>query len=502
MFRKPKIDCAAEAQREDALLTLEALHRSQAVAAYTPDGQILSANANFSAILGYAEAEVVGQHHRLLVEPDQAAGPDYAEFWRKLQSGTPASGRFKIVRKDGKRIWVRATYNPLRDRAGQVIKVVEFATDITPNIEAEEAQAKAKAKADQELVHVTRVLGTHLERLASGDLTSTIADDVADGYRELKENYNRALATLRLSLTEVAEASHSIRGSSAEIASASDQMARRTEQQAAALEETAAALDEISATLNRSSEGTQSVAQSMKAAREQATKSGETVLSAVGAMAKIAASSKEIAQIVSVIDEIAFQTNLLALNAGVEAARAGEAGRGFAVVASEVRALAQRCAGAAKEIKALIATSSGDVDSGVQLVGDAGTALTSIVATIAEIDGVLAEIAGSAREQSTGLAEVNTAVNEMDQATQKNAAMVEEMTAAAASLQNEAQAMNELVRRFELGHVVEAESAAPRPAPPAAPSRRLTPQKAPPVNKSRARFAVAAAPKADDWEEF
>jgi len=298
---------------------------------------------------------------------------------------------------------------------------------------------------------VTSALAAHLEHLAEGDLTSAMTENVATGYQQLKDNYNRARETLRLALMAVAEANRSISGGAGEISTASDSMAHRTEQQAASLEQTATALDQINATLKRGSEGAEAVANSMSTAKNEAEKSGQTVLNAVEAMAKIATSSKKIAQIVGVIDEIAFQTNLLALNAGVEAARAGDAGRGFAVVASEVRALAQRCSQAAKEIKALITISAGDVDSSVSLVNEAGSALTSIVTTITKIDDLMRDMASSAREQATGLAEVNSAVNQMDQATQKNVAMVEETNAIAARLRSEVARMDDLLLRFELG---------------------------------------------------
>jgi methyl-accepting chemotaxis protein len=198
-------------------------------------------------------------------------------------------------------------------------------------------------------------------------------------------------------------------------------------------------------------ESAQNASTVVTAARGDAESSGKVALNAVAAMNEIARYSQEISQIVGVVDEIAFQTNLLALNAGVEAARAGDSGRGFAVVAQEVRALAQRSAEAAREIKTLIASSSQQVEHGVGLVGKTGSALELIVARVAEINGLVGEIASSAREQAVGLAEVNTAVNQMDQVTQQNAAMVEEATAASHTLGSEATRLAELVGLFELG---------------------------------------------------
>ena len=242
-----------------------------------------------------------------------------------------------------------------------------------------------------------------------------------------------------------------IRSGSSEISQAADDLSRRTEQQAASLEETAAALDEITATVNRTASGARQASDVVQAARGDAESSGTVVREAVTAMGAIGKSANEISQIIGVIDEIAFQTNLLALNAGVEAARAGEAGRGFAVVATEVRGLAQRSAEAAKEIKALITTSTAHVGSGVSLVGQTGEALQRIVDRVAEIDTLVSEIAASAQEQAIGLGQVNTAVNQMDQVTQQNAAMVEQTTAASHSLSREAEALAQSVDRFNVG---------------------------------------------------
>jgi methyl-accepting chemotaxis protein len=299
---------------------------------------------------------------------------------------------------------------------------------------------------------------------------------------------------------EVIRASDAIQSGVGEIAAASDDLSRRTEQQAASLEETAAALDEITATVRRSAEGARSGAAAASTAKIQAAESGEVMREAVGAMGDIEQSSSQITQIIGVIDEIAFQTNLLALNAGVEAARAGDAGKGFAVVASEVRALAQRSAEAAKEIKGLIVASSGQVERGVKLVGETGQALQGIVEKVSEIDGLINEMARSAQEQAEGLSQVNTAINQMDQVTQQNAAMVEESTAAAASLSHEATQLGQLTSRFRIGE----RPAAARTARPA-PVTRLNPR---PVSSSRtplrgtSRHAGGAQVAAQDWEEF
>jgi methyl-accepting chemotaxis protein len=235
-----------------------------------------------------------------------------------------------------------------------------------------------------------------------------------------------------------------------EISTASNDLSRRTEQQASSLEETAAALDEITATVKKAAEGAIHARKVVADTKKDAEKSGEVVRKAVEAMGGIENSSQQIGQIIGVIDEIAFQTNLLALNAGVEAARAGDAGRGFAVVASEVRTLAQRSAEAAKEIKGLISTSTGQVQRGVDLVTETGTALAHIIVRVTEVNSAVAEIAAGAQEQATGLQHVNVALNQMDQVTQQNAAMAEEATAAGRGLAYESDQLSRLIAQFRV----------------------------------------------------
>jgi methyl-accepting chemotaxis protein len=307
---------------------------------------------------------------------------------------------------------------------------------------------RAKEEAAREQVVASLAQG--LARLSQGDLAARLETRFPDQYEELRANYNSAVDQLGQTMSSVIASARGMRTGSDEISHAADDLSRRTEQQAASLEETAAALDEVTATVRRSAEGAGKARQVADTAQNEAQRSGEVVTKATEAMSAIEKSSSQISNIVGLIEEIAFQTNLPALNAGVEAARAGDAGKGFAVVASEVRALAQRTAEAAKEIKGLIVASTKQVGDGVDLVTQTGEALETIRVTVAEMHGLVSEIAASAREQAVALSEVNTAINQMDQVTQQNAAMVEETTAASHSLAREAESLAGLIGRFRL----------------------------------------------------
>ncbi|WP_087002100.1 HAMP domain-containing methyl-accepting chemotaxis protein [Rhizobium sullae] len=309
-------------------------------------------------------------------------------------------------------------------------------------IDRERATAMAQA---------TKGLADSLKRLAEGDLTVKISERFAADFEALRDDFNSAVAQLRSALSRVAGSTAGIDSGSTEIAHSANDLAKRTEQQAAALEQTAAALDEITANVASSSKRAEEARRVATQANTSAKTSGEIVSQAVQAMGRIEQSSNQISSIIGVIDEIAFQTNLLALNAGVEAARAGEAGKGFAVVAQEVRELAQRSAQAAKEIKALIRTSTGEVATGVDLVSKTGEALKQIGELVVAMNQHVDAIAVSAREQAVGLAEINTAVNSLDNTTQQNAAMVEEASAASASLAKESTTLRDLVLRFNVG---------------------------------------------------
>ena len=357
-------------------------------------------------------------------------------------------------------------------------------------------------------------LASALAAVAHGDLTARLTQNVASTYQALKTDFNAAMDTLQTTLKAIAASTQSVRSGAGEITAASDDLARRTEQQAASLEETAAALDEITATVRKTAEGAGEARKVASESKTDAEHSGAVVRQTVEAMSSIDSSSKEISNIIGVIDEIAFQTNLLALNAGVEAARAGDAGRGFAVVATEVRALAQRSADAAKEIKTLISASRLQVESGVKLVDETGTALTRIVGQVTRLNELIADIAASATEQATGLNEVNSAVNQMDQVTQQNAAMVEQTTAASHSLASEATELGRLIGQFQLGGILPAAAVkqTARKLPPASPARTASriPLHAP-VSTAKPRHTAPLStaittPKVstheDGWDEF
>jgi methyl-accepting chemotaxis protein len=356
---------------------------------------------------------------------------------------------------------------------------------------------------------VVEAIAIGLAHLSAGELTFQIVTPFPSEYDKLRLDFNSAIEKLRATMTMVSSNTTAIKSGTGEISSASDDLSRRTEQQAASLEETAAALDEITATVRRTAEGSKHARELVGATKKDAEYSGGVVQQAVQAMGAIEQSSEEIGKIIGVIDEIAFQTNLLALNAGVEAARAGDAGRGFAVVASEVRALAQRSAEAAKEIKALISASNQKVGQGVDLVAQTGQALERIVRQIGEINGIVADIAASAQEQATGLDQVNTAVNQMDQVTQQNAAMVEQSTAASHALAKETDELAQLIAGFRLGSTVGAPairsaSTAPRrastsPSKPIAALKTLGHGGA--VRKAQPSIAKNLGAHAD-WEEF
>lgn len=314
----------------------------------------------------------------------------------------------------------------------------ETEADRTAQREAEERRREAVVDA------LRRALG----RLADGDLSVSLGDDLPEEYEALRRDFNDAVARLNHALSTVTARAGDINRGSSEIAAAAQDMSERTEKQAATLAQTASSVENLTQMAKSSAEAAGEAARSAASAKEEAGRSGEIVQEAVAAMGRIEEGSSQIARINGVIEDIAFQTNLLALNAGVEAARAGEAGQGFAVVASEVRALAQRAAEAAREIGDLIRESGSQVSIGVDLVNRAGATLDGIVGAANDISHKVAEIAESASSQSRGFSEISVAVNELDEVTQRNAAMFEETTAATMSLSQTADDLKDAMAAF------------------------------------------------------
>jgi len=343
-------------------------------------------------------------------------------------------------------------------------------------------------ESDVVLRRVVPEITTALGHLKQGNLTYKIDTGFGPTHDGLRHDFNDTIGELRDVLSRVSAAAGHVHSGASEIRAASDDLAIRTEQQAASLEESVGAMREVTTIVEMTARNAGEVSVQIGEAHHAATEGGAVVKRAVDAMGEIEKSAQQITQIINVIDGIAFQTNLLALNAGVEAARAGDAGKGFAVVANEVRALAQRSADAAKDIKALITTSTTGVSQGVALVGETGTMLARIVERVGVISTRIVEISDSAKAQATRLHLVSASVGEMDKMTQQNAAMVEESTAAARSLSDEATELAGLVQRFRTGAGVGAV------AQPTAPKRRAR------VAASQGNAALKVV--VDDWAEF
>jgi methyl-accepting chemotaxis protein len=411
---------------------LDALSRAQAIIEFTPAGEILDANENFLQALGYSLEEIVGRHHSMFCEPDYVQSAAYRSFWAELGAGRFAADQFTRLTKDGSRIYIQASYNPILDESGRVFKVVKFATDVSDRVK------------------VVHELGAGLERLSHCNIRQTIDTPFGAEFEPLRRDFNASIGAFQETLVGVLNQTSILNGTSQQMHEAADQLSARTKEQAASLEETSAALEQVTSTVRSSTQNTEETRKLVQNAMQAATTSSAVVQETITAMKRIEGASAEITKIIGVIDEIAFQTNLLALNAGVEAARAGEAGKGFAVVAQEVRELAQRSAKAAKEIKGLIDNSGREVTEGVRLVDETGAALHEIEAFVASIDRNVQSLATAAREQSIGLSEINNTVSHLDRMTQQNAAMVENTTEISQQLASGAGQLAELVQQFKL----------------------------------------------------
>jgi len=431
---------AQKLQAADSAGQLAAIGKSQAVIEFGMDGRILSDNENFLAVTGYSLDEVHGQHHSLFVEPGHRSSDEYRRFWEKLGRGEYDAGQYRRLGKGGREVWIQASYNPILDLNGKPFKVVKYATDITAQVHENQAMQRAVAQT-REVVAAAK----------QGDLTRRVAmTDKQGSIAELCEGVNALVEAMAAIIGQIKFAADTIAVGATEIAQGNSDLSQRTEQQAASLEETAVSMKGLAETVQRTATNARQASQLAGGAADVAARGGSVVHEVVETMAVINASSRRIVDIIGVIDGIAFQTNILALNAAVEAARAGEHGRGFAVVATEIRELSQRSASAAKEIKHLIDESVANVGAGTAQVESAGRTMDEIVTNVRRVSDLMTEISTASQQQSDDIQQMNHAVDLIDQGTQQNAALVEEASAAARSMEEQSAQLLQTVASFRV----------------------------------------------------
>lgn len=411
---------------------IAAINRSLAVIEFDLDGTILKANDNFLAAMGYKESEIVGKHHRIFVDPEEAASSDYSAFWADLRKGQFRSDEYLRFGKGGKRVWIQASYNPIFDDYGTPIKVIKFATVIT------------------ERKNAIETIGESLEALASGDLTCRIDKSFNNDLDPLRLALNKSIGTFVDIVGRIKRSTSGIRAATQEILAGANDLSDRTNREASAIAQTTSSVETLASTVEANKKNASHASEATDTLSVGAANADEAMSRATGAMTAIAESSSKISNIISLIDDIAFQTNLLALNASVEAARAGEAGKGFAVVAVEVRRLAQSSAQSSTEIKQLIEQASKEVGGGEQFVKDATEKVQAMLTDISQSNDVVRQISSATSEQANTINEVSLAIREIDEMSQRNAALVEEMNAAIEQCERQSSDLDMMVEQFKL----------------------------------------------------
>lgn len=429
---------ARRRENRDYASQIEAVRRSMAVVEFDLSGVVLSANDVFQKVLGYSEQELLGKHHRMLVDANYAQSKAYQEMWQKLSQGHFVAGTLKRIDKQGKEVWLEASYNPVLDEQGKPYKVVKFANDITRS-----ERTLMLERAIDESASV-------LDAIASGDLSRRVSGVYEGRLQALAEAVNVTSEKLAQVVTEVNQAAQVVAMDAEQVATGAQSLSSSVTQQTRALEQAASVMQHMNEVAKANTSQAQQAASKADQVRLQANEGSRVMSQTIEAMSAIRASSHQISDIVTLIDSIAFQTNLLALNAAVEAARAGEHGRGFAVVASEVRALAGKSADAARDIKALITDSVNRIEVGTELADRSGAVLNQIAAAVDEVTGIMKSLASASVEQAKGIDEVTHSVELIERVTSANAAVVAETTHSAASMHHQVESLQQSMAFFQV----------------------------------------------------
>jgi len=436
-------DITAQIEKEleqEAMVT--SIGEVMAMIEFDTKGNILTANKLFCDTMGYSLSELTGKHHRLFLTEAQFSSPDYQAFWANLGKGKIQKNIFKRMTKASETVWLDASYNPIFNVEGQVVKVVKFANDIT-------AQENARIELEFAVDQFSQVISAQ----ATGDLTKVLppSQHFKGPLLELKDSINYSAQKVKEVVNMAIDAANVVNNAAQKVSQGSSKLSERVQEQAAALEETSATMHEMNSQMQSSRDNAVEVTHIVKKVKDDADLGVEVMKQNIEAMTAIQASSHKISDIVSLIDGIAFQTNLLALNAAVEAARAGEHGRGFAVVAGEVRNLAQKSATASKEIKTLIVETVERVNQGSKVASESSEMLNSINVSIDSVNLMIAEITTAANEQAEGISQVHQALTQIDGVTQQNSALVDETHAAAEVLSEQAQLLQKEMGFFRTG---------------------------------------------------